>query len=136
MTEKEGIESTNPFWHSTRCCNICGEPLHAGCCNPGRPDQPTRTRHVFDVEGKALAEVCEALPVVHDEMSVFALTDAHVRELERAIRAEGYTILIDAECNITLERAPKCPHPDCPCDASAQREVDEAAGINYKAGEY
>lgn len=50
----------------------------------------------------------------------YALTDAHVRELERAIRAEGYDIMIDPECNITLEMSDDkkalCKHPpSTPC---------------------
>lgn len=75
-------------------CNICGEPLHKGCCNPKRPAAVIR-----EVTG-----VNDVLRQAGLDVPPLALTDAHVRELERAIRAEGYIILIDHDCNITLER--------------------------------
>lgn len=40
---------------------------------------------------------------VQPKPPVFECTDAHVRELERAIRAEGYTIVTDSDGKIALE---------------------------------
>jgi hypothetical protein len=147
-------------------CNVCGEPLHMGCCNPSRTVVPTEPspppvltdRHITVarelgftedeiaswgnraedaqhsisgvrracLEGAGLIEKGAPLPAAvalygdgssprmglatlltpeqeaqfRAEMEAeppIALTDAHVRELEHAIRAEGYNILADPE---------------------------------------
>ena len=68
-------------------CNVCGEDLHMGCCNPGRPAaSPSESGG-------------------YEEIMVFALTDAHVAKLEQAIRAAGYDILADpATGDVRLEK--------------------------------
>lgn len=90
-------------------CNVCGEALHKGCCNPGRrrvvfgvdpasPDGDT-TVGVIVEDGKITRILNE------DDLPPHALTDAHARELERAIRAEGFTIHADPETgDIKLEK--------------------------------
>lgn len=68
-------------------CIICGERLHMGCCNPSRP------------AGAPPGQPSDHLPPM-------ALTDSHVRALERAIRAEGYNVLRDISTGaIALQRA-------------------------------
>lgn len=71
--------------HGDGTCNICGGPLHVGCCNPDRP------------AGVPVGSPSDHLPPI-------ALTDQHVAALERAIRAESYDIFIDSDGNITLEK--------------------------------
>lgn len=90
-------------------CNICGERLHMGCCNPNRPKgvppgQPSDAlRELF---GRCKRDEGEVYidPRLQAEPAPYALTDTHVRALEKAIRAEGYIIIIDPDGNITLER--------------------------------
>jgi len=96
-------------------CNVCGEALHMGCCNPNRPADALRSRGEAQSSGG------------YEEMTVFALTDAHVAQLERLIRAEGYNILAAPDTGeIKLEKA-LSPYDD-PYDTHAEYVSQDGQG--------
>lgn len=70
-------------------CNVCGERLHMGCCNPSRPDYRWKET-AFVVENGVGNLVTREVPPI-------ALTDQAVRSLEAAIRAQGFDVLFDTE---------------------------------------
>jgi hypothetical protein len=81
-------------------CHICGERLHMGCCNPGRPAierlermEDAVVQCILQEESGTVRNLCAEIY----DLEPFALTDSHVDSLERAIRAEGYEILTDPE---------------------------------------
>lgn len=73
---------------TTGGCNVCGEPLHKGCCNPNHGTVGGIFRGASPFWKNAVTD---------DAGAPLALTESQLVKLEQAIRREGYDILTDPE---------------------------------------
>jgi hypothetical protein len=98
------------------CCNVCDEPLPHDRCDPAKAGDG-------HIKGLYAARFNEP---------PHALTDAHVAELERAIRAESYNILADPETGaVKLEKVPMAGWDDIPENPwpKIERQIKALTGI-------
>jgi len=97
--------------HGDGTCNICGGPLHMGCCNPNRPEQAQYNwkQTAFEVDERGVGNI------VTREVAPMALTDRSLAVMEAWIRKRGYAPFTNAGTGETVILCTECRQEECRC---------------------